>query len=227
MEWSVGERLLFAAALLSLPVACAGYATPAASDPFFTTPFRSLAPEVNEKIGAAPRRPVAAARARRTKEPPVPPPTTPPSDLAPIATATPEVLRPAAMVESALHRRGVRFGTDGTVDSLLAYLRHEHALVPLHTARPGDVLFFRIYEETCADHAGVVESVDATGRITFQEVRAGAVRTSYVHPSSPASRRGFDGRINNSFLRPRRTDDPPVARYFAGEMLCAVGRIRR
>ena len=44
---------------------------------------------------------------------------------------------------------------------------------------------------------------------------------------SGCSRRATDGRILNSFLRPRLADDPPDARYFAGEMLCAVGRARR
>jgi hypothetical protein len=31
--------------------------------------------------------------------------------------------------------------------------------------------------------------------------------------------------VLNSFLRPKRIDEPPGARHFAGEMLCAVARV--
>jgi hypothetical protein len=130
-------------------------------------------------------------------------------------------------VERALHRRGLRFGTDGTFGSLLSYLEWSHQLVPPAHARRGDVVFFDIEGRRCADHAGVVESVDDSGRVAFRESRGGAQRLSYVHPQLRAARRAADGRILNSFLRPRRPDDPPGARYFAGEMLCAVGRPRR
>src|SRR5207247_1258186 len=40
-------------------------------------------------------------------------------------------------------------------------------------------------------------------------------------------RRDAQGRVRNTFLRPKRPDDPPQARYFAGDMLCAVVRPRR
>jgi hypothetical protein len=130
-------------------------------------------------------------------------------------------------VERALHRRGLRFGTDGTFGSLLSYLEWSHQLVPAEHTRRGDVVFFDIEGRRCADHAGVVESVDDSGRIAFRESRGGAQRLSYVHPQLRAARRSVDGRILNSFLRARRPDDPPGARYFAGEMLCAVGRPRR
>ena len=130
-------------------------------------------------------------------------------------------------VERALRRRGHRFGTDGTFGSLLSYLELSHQLVPPETARRGDVVFFDIEGRRCADHAGVVESVVDSGRIAFRESRGGALRLSYVHPRQRSARRATDGRIINSFLRPRRPDDPPTARYFAGEMLCAVGRARR
>lgn len=131
-------------------------------------------------------------------------------------------------VERTLRRRGLRFGTDGTFGGLLSYFEHgAGSLVPPTDARRGDVVFFDIGGRRCADHAGLVESVDARGRITFREWRGGSVRLSYVHPSDPSARRSPEGRILNSFLRPRLPDDPPAARYFAGEMLCAVGRARR
>jgi hypothetical protein len=140
------------------------------------------------------------------------------------ARGSPPELR---FVERALHRRGLRFGTDGTFGSLLSYLEVSHRLVPAEQTRRGDVVFFDIEGRRCADHAGVVESVDDSGRIAFRESRRGAQRLSYVHPQLRAARRSLDGRILNSFLRARRPDDPPGARYFAGEMLCAVGRPRR
>jgi len=133
----------------------------------------------------------------------------------------------SAFVERALQRRGLRFGTDGTVESIHAYMKFEHRLVPARRARPGDVVFFALGDpETCGDHAGVVEGVDRSGRIVFGESRFGQQRRSYVHPARPAERRDAQGRILNTFLRARRPDDPPAARYFAGEMLCAVGRPR-
>ena len=195
---------------------------PAASDGFLTSPFRALAPEVEAKIGPPPRRSRVASRNQ-----PAPAPALARTAGLAQPEAAPAGLRPAAMVEGSLRQRGAHFGTDGSVSSLYTYMRIEQALIPAQNARPGDVVFFNIVGDSCADHAGMVEAVDDLGRIAFREVRAGMVRTSYVHPREPAARRAPDGRILNSFLRPRRTDDPPAARYFAGEMLCAVGRVRR
>src|SRR5205809_286165 len=76
----------------------------------------------------------------------------------------------------------------------------------------------------CADRAGIVESVGTGGRITFVEAQGGRVRRRFVDPAHPSSRRDARGEILNSFLRPIRIDDPPGARYFAGEMLCGVAR---
>lgn len=222
-----------AAALLAAVASggCASYLVPAASEGFFESPFRTIAREAPPAVAAPARRagPALASttRARSTRsarELPLDKFTVPPT---PEAQAIAGSLEPAALVEGALRSRGARFGTDGQVASLYAYMRREQALVAPRAARPGDVLFFAIAGPTCADHTGVVEAVDEIGRITFREVRGGQVRTSYVHPGDPTARRWSDGRVVNSFLRPRRTDDPPEARYFAGEMLCAVGRVRR
>jgi hypothetical protein len=133
---------------------------------------------------------------------------------------------PAELVERSLRSRGVRFGTDGTPTALYAYVRFSHELVPPAHARPGDLLFFDLEGEGCGDHVGLVEAVDDEGRITFKESRAGQIRRSFVAPAAPSVRRSNDGRILNTFLRSKRIDDPPDARYFAGEMLCAVGRVR-
>jgi hypothetical protein len=243
-----GTAALAAFALLGGGGACAPYVAPAASTSgFFTSPFRALAPEaevaIHTKISAGgkdkerdSRKSRATARAIVAAPPEViatagvgaagPDAVLPPSVLGEAAPAP--SLRPAALVETTLQKRGVRFGTDGSVESLFTYMRFEQTLVPPRSARAGDVVFFNIDGEggDCADHAGVVESVD-DGRIAFREVRSGQTRTSYLDPRQPSQRRSADGRILNSFLRPRRTDDPPAARYFAGEMLCAVGRVRR
>ncbi len=134
----------------------------------------------------------------------------------------------AAFVERALHDAGFRFGTDGSTRALWGYLRTAHRLVGAAEARPGDILFFdtRGLEPApaCADRAGIVESVGPEGRITFVEAQAGRVRRSFVDPAHPSSRRDARGEILNSFLRPIRIDDPPGARYFAGEMLCGIAR---
>jgi len=136
----------------------------------------------------------------------------------------------AAFVERALHDAGFRFGTDGSTRSLWGYLRTTHRLVGAAEARPGDILLFDTRgvapAPECADRTGIVESVGAGGRLTFVEAQGGRVRRSFVDPTHPSSRRDARGEILNSFLRPIRIDDPPGARYFAGEMLCGVARTR-
>ncbi len=133
----------------------------------------------------------------------------------------------AELVERALRARGLRFGTDGTVGALFAYVSARHRLVPAAQAHAGDVLFFDLEGggQSCANHVGLVEAVDLEGRIVFRESRGGLVRRSYVYPPEPAARRDASGVVLNTFLRPKRINDPDDALYFAGEMLCAVGRI--
>jgi hypothetical protein len=134
----------------------------------------------------------------------------------------------AAFVERALHDAGFRFGTDGSTRALWGYLRTAHRLVGAAEVRPGDILLFDTRglapAPECADRAGIVESVAPGGRITFVEAQGGRVRRSFVDPAHPAARRGARGEILNSFLRPIRIDDPPAARYFAGQMLCGIAR---
>jgi hypothetical protein len=117
----------------------------------------------------------------------------------------------------------VRVSTAGGVPDLYDELRGKFPTVAPARARAGDVVFFDLEGRGCASHAGLVEAVDG-GRLTFREERDGQVRRSYADPTEPRSRRDQRGRILNSFLRPRRREDPPGVRYFSGDMLCAVVR---
>jgi hypothetical protein len=129
-------------------------------------------------------------------------------------------------VEGALRAQGIVFGTDGRPESLYAYMRHSQRLVAPEKVRAGDVLFFDL-GRGCGTHVGLVELVDTRGRVSFRESRDGRVRSSFVHPRERTARRDASGQVLNTFLRPKRIDDPPETRYFAGELLCAVGRVHR
>jgi hypothetical protein len=136
------------------------------------------------------------------------------------------------MVERTLHQAGLRFGTDGSTGALWGYLRTAHKVVAPTDARPGDIVFFDTRGRAgtaaeCADHTGIVEKVDLDGRISFIETRGGQVKVSYAHPAFPLVRRDQRGEVLNTFLRPKKINDPPDARYFAGEMLCGVARVTR
>jgi len=137
----------------------------------------------------------------------------------------PRVKRSAAsVVEESLHARGIRFGTDGSVPALYAFVRGQFAQVQADKTRGGDVLFFDL-GSGCGRHTGLVETAESGGRIGFREWRDGSSRHSYVTPRDPLMRRDGKGRIMNTFLRPKRMEDPVETTYFAGEMLCAVYRI--
>jgi hypothetical protein len=135
---------------------------------------------------------------------------------------------PAAFVERALRERGLRFGTDGTVRALYEFLTARYPSVPPAQARAGDVVFFALdgSPSDCGrqTHVGLVEAADPGGRITFRERRDGETRRSYATTTAPTTRRDGQGRVLNTFLRPRRPEDPPGQHYFSGEMLCAVVR---
>ena len=154
--------------------------------------------------------------------------------LCALGCATPRAQAPvqddsALFVERTLHAAGLRFGTDGSTRALWGYLRTTHRLVSPGAARPGDVLFFDTRgtgeRPECADHTALVEKVTRSGRIEFVELRGGRIRHSFVDPNQPARRRDEHGTLLNSFLRPVQPGDPPGARHFAGQMLCAIARI--
>ena len=130
----------------------------------------------------------------------------------------------ATLVEESLHARGIRFGTDGSVPALFAFVREKFPQVQADQARGGDVLFFDS-GEGCGTHTGLVETAEPGGRLGFREWRGGSSRHSYVSPGQPFLRRDGKGRIMNTFLRPKRVEDPVETTYFAGEMLCAVFRV--
>lgn len=130
----------------------------------------------------------------------------------------------ASVVEESLHARGIRFGTDGSVPALYAFVRGQFAQVQADQTRGGDVLFFDL-GSGCGRHTGLVETAESGGRIGFREWRDGSSRHSYVTPREPLVRRDDKGRIMNTFLRPKRMEDPAETTYFAGEMLCAVYRV--
>jgi len=130
----------------------------------------------------------------------------------------------ATLVEESLHARGIRFGTDGSVPALFAFVRGQFPQVQAEQAHGGDVLFFDL-GSGCGMHTGVVETAESMGRIGFREWRDGSYRHSFVTPRDPTLRRDGKGRILNTFLRPKRMEDPAETAYFAGEMLCAVFRV--
>lgn len=130
----------------------------------------------------------------------------------------------ASLVEESLHGRGIRFGTDGSVPALFAFMREQFPMVQTEQVRGGDVLFFDL-GTGCGMHTGLVETAESGGRIGFREWRDGSSKHSYVTPRDPYLRRDGRGRIMNTFLRPRRMEDPAETMYFAGEMLCAVFRV--
>jgi len=128
------------------------------------------------------------------------------------------------VVERSLHERGIRFGTDGTPGTLYQFLHSQFPEVRASEARAGDVLFFDMGDGSgCGGHTGLVDLVDASGRLVFREWREGSARRSYVHPGQPRTRRD-SAQVLNTFLRVKLPDDPPATRYFAGEMLCSVVR---
>jgi hypothetical protein len=141
------------------------------------------------------------------------------------ASASPGRASGSRLAEDALHARGVRFGTDGSPAAIHAFMRHSRRMVPTRDARAGDVLFFDLGPDRggCGGHLGIVEHVEADGRIVFREARGGSVRRSYAHPGQPGVRRRGE-RILNTFVRPKHPDDADGARHFAGEALCGVGR---
>jgi hypothetical protein len=139
---------------------------------------------------------------------------------------------PAAdLVVAALQDQGFAFGTDGSMGALWGYLRNGHRKVRASDVQPGDVVFFQLHPDRrrgCddPDHAGLVVEPGRDGRVAFLERRAGETRKSYVDPTRPLARRDAEGRIRNSFLRPRQVGDSAEVPLYAGEMFCAAVRAR-
>ncbi len=97
---------------------------------------------------------------------------------------------------------------------------------------PGDLLFFddtydrngnRLADDPLT-HVGVVEWAGAGGTVTFLHRGARGVARGVMSLRHPGSERGPAGERWNSRLRPARPEDPPGARYLAGELFAAYGR---
>lgn len=134
------------------------------------------------------------------------------------------LMGPASFIEKILHQKGLVFGTDGSPQALHAYLSGKFPKISSRLAAPGDIIVFDL-GQGCGSQIGLVEQVDSTGRIIFREHRDGSLRESQATPSLPNQRRDARGRILNTFLRPKRVDDPIGTRYFAGDMICALFRV--
>jgi hypothetical protein len=135
-----------------------------------------------------------------------------------------EAKGPASFIEKSLHRKGLVFGTDGSAQALHAYLAGKFPKLPAREAASGDIIVFDL-GQGCGGRIGVIEQVDSTGRIVFREQVEGAFQESHATPSLPYQRRDERGRILNTFLRPKRINDPIGTRYFAGDMICALFRV--
>jgi hypothetical protein len=66
---------------------------------------------------------------------------------------------------------------------------------------------------------GVVNAVQADGTVRFTYPRDGRQWRGVLSLRHPTVRRDRRGRILNSYIRTKRRDDPPDARYLAGELL--------
>ena len=87
----------------------------------------------------------------------------------------------------------------------------------LATPEPGDE---ELFADTGADgpRVGIVERVGEGGEVGFRYRRGDRSLRGVLNLRRPDVRRQ-GGRILNSYLRVRRRDDPPDARYLAGELL--------
>jgi hypothetical protein len=82
--------------------------------------------------------------------------------------------------------------------------------------RPGDLAVFA--EAPGVPRVGVVAEVHPDGRVEVLAQTRAAWRRVVVHPEHRNARR-VKGLIVNTFLRARHPDDPPRARYLAGQLL--------
>lgn len=82
--------------------------------------------------------------------------------------------------------------------------------------RPGDLAVFA--PAPGVPRVGVVAEVHPDGRVEVLAQTRAAWRRVVVHPEHKNARR-VKGLIANTFLRARHPDDPPRARYLAGQLL--------
>lgn len=135
----------------------------------------------------------------------------------------------ATLVENSLQRRGLSFGTDGSVQALYSYATMRHESIDPREARPGDIVFFDTSsgEGRCGGHVGLVQGIAPGGALKFRERRNEEDRESVADPMRPSQRRDDNGRVINTFMQPRKPNDREGTRYYAGQMVCAVVRVRK
>jgi hypothetical protein len=116
------------------------------------------------------------------------------------------------LVQTARHELGLP--APGGIDWVATVLARArvHAGRSTDQPLPGDVVRF------AGGASGVVVRARDDGRVEFLYVRMGQVREGVVSTRRPDRRRDGHGRLLNSYLRPRRRDDPPGTRYLAGEL---------
>lgn len=119
-----------------------------------------------------------------------------------------------ALVRHALGGLGTRVDGVDAVDDLW-----EVSAPQRQAPEPGDLMFFKptpTVPKVCVVrqrlHGGVIEASCVT---------RGQVRTVRVAPGHPNLRRQ-GGRIINTFLRTKHPNDPPRARYLAGQLLWQI-----
>jgi len=138
------------------------------------------------------------------------------SALAPAACAhqTPTAVR-ARVIATAQAEAGLP--APGAVDWVGTVLYRTRARPTATTAHPaaGDLVVFDPGER------GIVTRTDPDGRVHFLFVKAGAVRAGVLSLRHPGLRRDRNGRLLNTYVKARRIDDPPGARYLAGELWSA------
>jgi hypothetical protein len=217
---------LLAVATCVLVSGCAGLSAPSTLRP-------ALHPLLERDLRAAPLRPARPATAAPTVAPQV-------SDT----DADPKLARSrraliARAIDAQLGQRtvgGQKADDRGLVRAVFEPLRLDSAPERAGTAtaaaararprkgsaRIGDlVLFSRAGPTGAAERVAIVRRVHSDGGLDAAYVTRGAVRLIRVHPEQPGIRRAGT-RILNTFIRRKTRNDPPGARYLAGQMLQGV-----
>jgi hypothetical protein len=117
------------------------------------------------------------------------------------------------------------------------YLRLRHARMTYGDPPPaaGDLVFLHNTRDVNRNQrtddwyvtVGVVTEVESDGTVTFIAPGVRAVEALRLNLEHPKARRD-EGRqaLLNSYVRPRRLEDPPLTHYLAGELFAGFARVR-
>jgi hypothetical protein len=108
---------------------------------------------------------------------------------------------------------------DGAPEGMSLAALRERSRPRQGAPRPADLVFFD--GAGFGPRVGVVTQVLRGGVVEAAFVTRGAVRRIRLDPRRPDVRR-TDGRIVNTFVRPKRRDDPPGTAYLAGQLVESV-----